>query len=194
MKTIIGIFQGKQAKNNKFILETLYDTGPLTAWDLTKIVREQNRYSLNAIFSKRLRLLAKKGYVQKAGTKWVLQFKAIIAVLSTQEQPKSWNKKWTEIFEKYIEPLREAPKKYSITADGKEIGELKDFVIDFPVFLKDFELWMALANEAKKLIESGLVNFDIITNQSLATLIISEVLTNSPQNTVGVTNPEEKHL
>ena len=53
---------------------------------------------------------------------------------------------------------------------------------------------MALANVAKKLIESGLVNFDVITNQSLATLIISEVLTNSPQNRVSVTNPEEKHL
>ena len=194
LKTIIGIFQGKQAKNNKFLLETLYETGPLTAWELTTFVREKNRMSIHAIFSKRLRMLAKKGYVQKGGKKWVLQFKAIIAVLSTQEQPKPWNEKWTEIFENYMKSLRETPKKYSITADGKEIGDLKDVVLDLPVFLKDFECWVALANVAKKLIESGLVNFDVITNQSLATLIISEVLTNSPQNRVSVTNPEEKHL
>jgi len=181
MKTKIGIFQGKQKANNKFLLETLYKTGPLTAWELTTFVREKNRMSIHAIFSKRLRMLAKKGYVQKGGTKWVLQFKAIIAILSTQERPKPWNEKWTETFEKYIQPLREAPKKYSITADEKEIGALKDFVIDLPDFLKEFELWVALANEAKRLIEKGLVNFDVITNQSLASLIISEVLTNSPQ-------------
>ena len=194
MKTIIGIFQGKQKANNKFLLETLYNTGPLTAWELTTFVREKNRMSIHAIFNKRLRMLAKKGYVQKGEKKWVLQFKAIIAVLSTQEQPKPWNEKWTEIFENYLQPLIEAPKKYSITADGKEIGELKDFVINLPVFLKDFELWVALANTAKKLIERGLVNFDVITNQSLAILIITEVLTNPPQNRVGVKNPEEKHL
>jgi hypothetical protein len=54
--------------------------------------------------------------------------------------------------------------------------------------LKDFELWVSLANEAKKLIETGLVNFDVITNQSLAALIITEILTNPHQNGVGVTN------
>ena len=140
LKTIIGIFQGKQAKNNKFLLETLYNTGPLTAWELTTFVRANNRASIRAIFSKRLHMLAKKGYVQKGRKKWVLQFKGIIAVLITQEQPKPWNEKWTEIFENYIKPLREAPKRYSITADGEDIGDLKDFVIKIPVYLKDFEL------------------------------------------------------
>ena len=193
MKTTIGIFQGKQKANNKFLLETLYKTGPLTAWELTTFVREKNRMSIHAIFSKRLRMLAKQGYVKKGGTKWVLQFKAIIAILSTQEQPKPWNEKWTEIFENYIQPLKEAPKKYSVTADGKEIGELKDFVIDLPGFLKDFEGWVALANEAKKLIERGLVNFDVINNQSLAMLIITEVSTNSPQNRKDTINSEERH-
>ena len=193
MKSKIGIFQGKQKANNKFLLETLYNTGPLTAWELTKFVRENNRMSIHATFSKRLRMLAKKGYVQKGGRKWVLQFKGIIAVLVTQEESNPWNEIWTEIFENYLAPLRDAPKRYSVTADGEEIGDLKDFVIDLPNRLKDFELWVALAKKAKKLIETGLVNFDVITNQSLAMLIITEVLTNSPENRVGVTNPEEKH-
>jgi hypothetical protein len=194
MKSKIGIFQGKQKANNKFVLETLYNTGPLSVWELTTFVRERNRMSINAILSRRLRMLAKKGYVEKGGSKWVLLFKGIIAVLVTQEEPKPYNEKWTELFESYLKPLREAPKKYSITADGKEIGDLKDFVIDFPVFLKDYELWVALANEAKKLIERGLVNFDVISNLSLAMLIISEVLTNSSQNRVDLENLEEKHL
>jgi len=115
------------------------------------------------------------------------------AVLVIQEQPKPWNEKWTEIFENYMKPLRETPKKYSITANGKEIDDLKDFVIDLPVFLKDFELWVALANEAKKLIEIGLVNFDVIKNQTLATLIITELLTNSPQNRLTEKNSQERH-
>jgi len=115
------------------------------------------------------------------------------AVLVIQEQPKPWNEKWTEIFENYMKPLREESKKFSITADGKEIDDLKDFVIDLPVFLKDFELWVALANEAKKLIEIGLVNFDVIKNQTLATLIITELLTNSPQNRLTEKNSQERH-
>jgi len=180
MKTIVGIFQGKQKTNNKFLLETLYKNGPLTAWELTTFVRAKNRMSINAIFSKRLRILEKKGYVQKGGKKWILQLKGIIAVLITQEQPKPWNKKWTEIFKNFMQPIRETPKKYSITADGKEIKDLKDFIIDVPVALKDFESWVALANIAKKLVEKGLVNFDVISNQTLAILLITEVLTNSP--------------
>lgn len=185
MKATIGIFQGKQKTNNKFLLETLYNTGPLTAWELTTFVREKNRMSIHAIFSKRLRILEKKGYVQKGGKKWILQFKGMIAVLITQEQPKPWNEKWTEIFENFMQPIRESPKKYSITADGKKIRDLKDFIIDTPIALKNYENWVALANIAKKLVERGLVNFDVISNQALAILLITEVLTNSPQNRVG---------
>ena len=58
MKATIGIFQGKQKVNNKFLLETLYKTGPLTAWELTTFVREKNRMSIHAIFSKRLRTVS----------------------------------------------------------------------------------------------------------------------------------------
>ena len=52
-------------------------------------------------------------------------------------------------------------------------------MLDIPAPLKKFELWVALANEAKRLIEKGLVNFDVISNQTLAVMIISEVLANS---------------
>jgi hypothetical protein len=181
MKTKIGILRGKQKANNIFLLEALYNSGPLTAWELTKKIRERNRMSLHAIFSKRLRMLEKKGYVKKAGKKWSLQFKGIIAALIIQEEPKPWNKKWTEIFESYIAPLKETPKKYSITADGEEIGELNDLVLGLPIVLKDFEIWVALANEAKRLVEEGLVNFDVIKNETLAIMIGTEVITNKTE-------------
>jgi hypothetical protein len=177
MKTKMQVFTGKQAANNKFLLETLYNTGPLSAWDLTKIVREKNRMSLHSVFNKRLRILEKKGYVKKAGRKWILQFKGTIAVLISQKEPKPWNEKWTEIFENYVSPLRETPKRYSLMADGEKIVDFNMMIGNMPDSLKVFESWIGLANEAKKLIEKGLVNFDIIKNKSLVSLIITEILT-----------------
>lgn len=176
MKTSIGIFRGKQATNNKYILKTLYDTGPLTAWELAKTVREKNIMSLHAIFNKRLRLLEKKGYVQKANRKWVLQFKGIIAVLIIQEQPKPWNENWTEIFENFVQPITESPKEYAITADGKEIADFKDFMNGILLSVKDFGSWVALADKVKNLIERGFINLDVISNETLCLLIIKETL------------------
>ena len=177
MKTKLEVFTGKQAANNRFILETLYNTGPLSAWDLSKIVREKNRMSLHAVFNKRLRILEKKGYVKKAGRKWILQFKGTIAVLISQKEPKPWNEKWTEIFENCVKPLRETPKKYSLMADGEEIVDVNMMLVGLPDNLKVFESWVGLANEAKKLIEKGLVNFDVIKNKSLFSLIVTEIMT-----------------
>ena len=177
MKTSLEVFKGKEAKNNKFILETLYDNGPLSAWGLTKFVREKNRMSLHATFNKRLRILKKKGYIKKGGKEWVLQLKGVIAVLITKENPKPWNEKWTEIFENYVKPFKKTPKRYTVNEDGEEILDIKEFVVGMPVLLKDFELWVALADKARKLIEKGLVNFDVINNKALVTLIMTEILT-----------------
>lgn len=179
MKTTLEVFKGKQAKNNKFILETLYDNGPLSAWDLTKFVREKNRMSLHAVFNKRLRILKEKGYIKKAGRKWVLQLKGVIAVLITKENPKPWNEKWTEIFENYVSPLKTTPKKYTLNEDGEKILDVNEFVVGMPVLLKDFDIWVALADKARKLIEKGLVNFDVINNKTLVTLLLTEIFTQS---------------
>lgn len=175
MKTIIGIFQGKQATNNKFLLKTLYDNCPLTAWELTKKSGEPKKpYSLYAIYFKRLKGLEKKGYVKHVGRKWVLQFKGIIAVLIIQSQPKPWSEKWTKIFEDYAKPLKETSKKFAIVEDGKEIADLSDIAKRVPINLRKFESWVALANEIKKLMEKGFINLDVITNESLLLLILTE--------------------
>jgi hypothetical protein len=173
MKTTIGIFQGKEAKNNKFLLETLYENGPLTAWELTKKVRAKNRYSLHAIFNKRLRDLEKKGYVQKVGRKWVLQFKGILAVLMSQSKPKPWSETWNQILENYLKNVKNIPK-YAITENGKEIINLTEYIRNIINSLRDFESWVLLANRVKELMDRGIINFDLIDNDTLFRFSISE--------------------
>ena len=135
MKTQIGIFQGKGATNNKWLLETLYDNEPLTAWELTHKIQPKtgNRVSLHAIFNKSLRNLERKGYIKRVGTKWILQFKGIIAVLIIQPEPKPWNKKWTKFFENYVKPLRKLTKKYTIMENEKKIADLSDVAKRIPI-------------------------------------------------------------
>lgn len=182
MKTPIGIFRGKAKDNNKFLLETLYNTGPLSAWELTREAKKHQhigggRHSLHAIYNKRLRNLEKKGYVKKAGKKWALQFKGIIAVLAIQSQPKPWNEKWTNIVENYLKPLKKTSTKYALTENGKEIADLSDVVKSASLNVRDFERWVALSNEVKELMERGFINLDIIKNETLLSLILTEVLT-----------------
>jgi hypothetical protein len=178
MKTKIGIFNGKQAKNNKYLLLTLYNSGPLTGWELTKTVREKNLQSLYSIFNRRLRDLEKKGYVERAiNSKWALKFKGIIACLLIQKEPKPWNEKWSMLFEKIVQPVINSPKSYSIIEDGKKICELKDFLEDGMVALKNFEVWEVLAKKLNELIEKGFMkNLDFISPEDLGVLIISRIV------------------
>lgn len=178
MKTTIGILQGKQAKNNKLLLKTLYDNGPLSAWEMTRKIGRidfSNRHSQHATYNKRLRILEKKGYVQKAGRKWLLHFKGFIAVLLIQSQPKPWNEEWNKIFENYTKPLREISlRKYGITENGKEIVNLNKLVIQVTNNLRKFEDVVALSKKIKSLMDEGFVNLDVIKNKSLLSLIVTE--------------------
>lgn len=177
MKTSIGIFQGKGATNNKLLLEILYNNEPLTAWELThKIqIKIKNRASLHAIYNKSLRNLEKKGYIKRVGTKWILQFKGIIAVLINQPEPKPWNEKWTKFFENYVKPLKKLTKKYTIRENEKEIADLSDVAKHIPISdLKKFEGWVALSKHVKNLIDKGFINLDVISDKSLFLLLLSE--------------------
>ena len=181
MKTVIGIFRGKAKENNKFLLETLYDKGPLTAWELTREATKYQRigggrHSLHATYNKRLRILESQGYVQRVEKKWILQFKGIIAVLFIQDQPKPWNEKWTKIFKNFVQPIMESPKKYAITADGTEIAVFKDYINKALLSLKDLESWVALADKVKNYMERGFINLDVISNETLCILLIKETL------------------
>ena len=180
MQATIGIFKGKEAKNNQFLLEALYENGPLTAWELTKKARTKNLHSLHAIFNKRLRDLDKKGYIQKIGKKWILRFKGILAVLISQSEFKPWSETWNQILENYLKNVKGIPK-YAVTENGKEIIDLTEYIRNVINSLRDFEIWGLLANKVKELMDKGIINFDLIDNDTLFRFLISELAKDTSQ-------------
>lgn len=180
MKTTIGIFQGKQAENNKYLLKKLYDNGPLSAWGLIPSKTPKGgKPSLHAIYNKRLHLLAKKGYVEKEGKVWILTFKGVIACLIIQDKPEIWSSKWTERINQHVKILEEKSKPYlgvSIKLNDKSV-EIADSLGIIQRGIKSFdsfERWVLLSNEVKRLIDAGVVNFDVIKNKTLMLLIVSQ--------------------
>ena len=151
----------------------LYDNEPLSAWELTAKIRKVGRQSLHATLNKRLRNLEKKGYVRRKERKWYLRFKGIIAVLLIQTEPKMWNPKWTELFKESVKGVDE----HIHPILGVEKGTVQD-ALDFLGFcLDDFEGWVGLSKEVKKLLENGVINFDIIKEETLLGILIMETMT-----------------
>ena len=183
MKNMIGIFQGKQAKYNRLILDILYDNGPLTAWEITGKIQNVGKMSLHATLNKRLRSLEKKEYLCKGGKKWLLQFKGIIANLLIQENPKRWSHKWDELADDIA--------KFIATHSKAFFGEtirINDTVINPVEFidknlknLETFRDWTALSTYCKELMQKGVVNFDVISNLTLLTVMISQSQPSSEQ-------------
>lgn len=174
MKATIGIFQGKEAKNNQFILEALYKNGPLTAWELTKKARSKNLYSLHAIFNKRLRDLDKKGYIRKIEKKWILHFKGILAVIISQRKIEPWSEAYNQILENYLNNTKDIPK-YTVTENGKAIIDLTEYIRNVLNSLRNFENLSLLADKVKELMDKGIINFDLIDNDTLFRFLISEL-------------------
>lgn len=173
---LIGIFQGKQAKHNIQILSILYDNGPLTAWEITGKIQKVGRISLHATFNKRLRSLEKKGYLSKAGKKWCLQFKGIIAAILIQKTPKPLSNKWTELIDSFAEYSEEhfrALSDVTIQANGVIFHPL-EAIKKTGQTLRTFDQWITLSNYVKGLIQTGVINFDLISNETLFTVILSE--------------------
>ena len=174
---LIGIFRGKQAKHNTQILSILYDNGPLTAWEITGKIRKVGRISLHATLNKRLRALQKKGYLNKAGKKWCLRFKGIIAAVLIQKTPKPLSNKWTELvdtFAKHFEEHSSTLSKMTIQANGVIFHPLETIKRTAQT-LRTFDDWIALSNYVKGLIQTGVINLDVISNETLFAVILSEL-------------------
>jgi len=174
----IGIFTGKQKEHNVQALTLLYDHGPLTAWELTaKIARKKfEKQSLHPTLNKRLRDLEKKGYVRRADRQWFLRFKGFLAVMVIRPTPKVWNPKWKEIFdnkakmiEQYAEPYL---KKY-----GLEKENMHNAVRNMGLNLDNFNLWVEFSKKVKQLLKDGVINFDVIKEETLFGLVLMEVMT-----------------
>ena len=173
---LIGIFRGKQVKHNVQILSILYDNGPLTAWEITGKIQKVGKTSLHATLNKRLRSLEKKGYLDKAGKKWCLRFKGIIAAVLMQKTPKPLSSKWTELvdfFARYSEEHFSALSDVTVQANGVIFHPL-EAIKKTGQTLRTFDDWVALSNYVKGLIQTGVINFDVISNETLFAVILSE--------------------
>jgi len=87
-----------------------------------------------------------------------------------------WNPIWKEIFDSKAKIIEETSdpllKRYGITKEKirairKKIG----------LSLDNFDAWVELSKKAKSLIENGMLDFDIIKEETLFTLLIMETMT-----------------
>lgn len=173
---LIGIFRGKQRKHNIRILSILLDNGPLTAWEITGKIRTVGKMSLHATLNKRLRSLEKKGYLNKAGKKWCLQFKGIIAAVLIQKTPRPMSNKWTELVDFFAKDLEEHSNtlsKMTIQANGV-IFHPFEAIKRAGQTLRTFDDWIALSNYVKGLMQKGVINLDVISNETLFAVILTE--------------------
>jgi hypothetical protein len=175
-KDLIGIFKGKQAAYNMQILNLLFDNGPMTAWQMTGRMTSQGKVSLHATLTKRLRSLEKKEYLRKEGKWWFLQFKGFIVTLIIQKKPKPWSKKWTKLLDELSEFIR----KHSHAFFGSKV-QIDDITINPTDIVnrsrkavKRTKDWIFLSRYVKNLMQTGVVNIDLISNQTLLTVILSE--------------------
>jgi hypothetical protein len=134
------------------------------------------KMSLHATLNKRLRSLEKKGYLAKAERKWCLQFKGVIATILSQKTPRPLSSKWadlTDSFSKNVEEHFSELSKTTVHTGGVTFCPLEAIKETGPT-IRNFDEWIALSNFIKRLIEKGVVNFDVISNQTLFTVMLSE--------------------
>jgi len=67
----LSVFKGREAKLNRAIFQVLALKGPLTIYDIHKILKNQRRLRnvRYATVNKRVRLLKESGYIRKIGVK-----------------------------------------------------------------------------------------------------------------------------
>jgi hypothetical protein len=171
---IPSIFSGKQKEYNIQILTMLYNNEPMTAWEITRKLTDTNLHSLHATINRRLRVLEKKEYVQKdQNSKWNLRLKAVIAILLIQPKPKMWNPIWTEIFTHRLKKVESV----SIPILGLSDDKIQKYFKFTGLTFDDFQTWIDLTHVAKRLMDNGFINFDIIKESTLMGLLIMEAKT-----------------
>jgi hypothetical protein len=182
----LPIFSGKQKEYNIQILTMLYDNRPMTCWEITNKLTNTNKHSLNATLNRRLRILEKKEYVRKdQNSKWNLRLKGVITNLLIQPKPKMWNPIWTEIFTHRLKSIEHIATPILGFNDDKMQKYLKFTGLEFD----DFQTWIDFTAVAKRLMNSGVINFDVIKETTLMGLIILE--TKSLEEMANILHPKD---
>ena len=192
MKQSLSIFSGKQKDYNIRTLTLLWDFGPQSAWELANrmTTAKGSAISLHATLNKRLRLLEKKGYVRRIDKKWLFTSKGLIAVLIILPEPRTWNAKWTELFQAKSKLMEEISTPI-FTKYGFKKNETRTMSTKIGLLMNDFEAWVDLSNRVKRLMEKGVINLDLIREPTLLNVIIWEGMTDEEMANLTVSKPEE---
>ncbi|MFQ5836868.1 MAG: hypothetical protein ACE5HG_03350 [Candidatus Bathyarchaeia archaeon] len=70
----ISVFRGREAKLNSAIFHILALKGPLAVYDICKLIKKQKllRSKWYSVINRRVRMLERQNYVEKAGTRKTL--------------------------------------------------------------------------------------------------------------------------
>lgn len=164
----LGIFQGKQKEHNVNSLTLLFDYGPLTAWEITNKLPSKSKHSLHATLNKSLRKLQDKGYLKKDGSKWILTYKGVIAVLISQKTPKIWNPLWKERFNANVKKIEFESK----SVYGLPVQDIQKYIKFSGLALDDFDTWVSFSSIIKNKLDW--VDFDRVKESTLLALVIME--------------------
>jgi hypothetical protein len=167
----INTFSGKQNTHNKEILTALFNKGPLTTSQITKLLAPTNKQNLQVTLKKRLNVLKKKSYIYYENRKWLLRCKGIVAILLVEPEADAWSPKWSEIFQKSIVIINEPTTFLGIKQEDTE----KTFH-DVGLCLNELNAWKGFAKITMNLIDKGVVNFDEIADSTLFSLLLMEAL------------------
>jgi hypothetical protein len=167
-----NVFNGKEKQHSERVIRLLYDSGPLSAWELAgKLSRVGSRVSMHSTLNKRLRALEKKGYVQRENEKWYLLYKGIIAAILIQKNPKIWNPVWKEIFDEKIDLI-----KIQLTPlFGTDADVIKDTMKKLGLSLESFDVLVALSKKIKVFMSNG-IDYDTIKIATLLLLVNLEYM------------------
>ena len=105
-----------------------------------------------------------------------MRFKGIIAAVLIQKKPKPLSNKWADLvdfFAKYSEEHFSAFSNITIQANGAIFRPFEAIKKTGPT-LRTFDDWVALSNYVKELMQTGVINIDVISNETLIAVILSE--------------------
>jgi len=97
------------------------------------------------------------------------------------------HEKWKEIFEKKAEYIEQYSEPF-LKDFGKDKEELHNAFRHLGFCLDDFKEWVNLSNKTKQLMEKGVINFDVIKEETLLGIIIMESMT--IEELMNVWNPD----
>lgn len=180
MKKAFELFSGKDKLHNEKILTVLYNNGPLSSWEITnrypRVKIKGNPHALNATLNKRLRVLEAKQYVEKDGSKFILRFKGLIAVLLTSKEPKIWNAQWTKYFEPKAIADEQKIKPYLEKLGVGNQESIVNILRTLRLNPDGFNDVVGYSKRIRDLLERGVINFDVIDGRDLFLISVIFVL------------------